>query len=213
MHDPDVPARQDLGSLAPVQLDSSNDDDDIAKLRRGQKFKLTLVVLCTAVAAIGGFRLLRTLDEHGAYAQAASELERIDAEQGGAFLRCALPNARRSQLASADGLRSAIESASERLDKGYANALGKCTPLFERFEQSTMQIKVPPDIAPRLAAVSNSVTAFGAAWNDYRAYLQKPADPGAEAPSAASHIEKISSTWQSYQNAREQARHSIVPRL
>ena len=213
MHDPDVPARQDLGSLAPVQLDGSNDDDDIAKLRRGQKLKLTFVVLCTAVAAVGGVRLLNTLDEHGAYAQAASELERIDAEQAGAFLRCTLPNARRSQLASPNGLRSAIESASERLDSGYAKALGKCTPLFERFEQSTTQIKVPPDIAPRLAAVSSSVTAFGAAWNDYRAYLEKPADPGAEAPNAAPHIDKISSTWQSYQQAREQARNSIVSRL
>src|SRR5207344_2366917 len=100
--------------------DSSNDDDEIAKLRGGQKLRLTLVVLCVAAAALGGVHLLKALDEHGAYAQAASELERLDTEQASAFLRCALPNAQRSQLASPNGLRSAIESASDRMDKGYA---------------------------------------------------------------------------------------------
>jgi len=214
MHDPNArDGQQAPNTLTPVPLDNKDDDLDIAKLRGGNKRTLALVVVCVAAAAVGGARLLQSMDAHRAYMQAASELERIENEESGAFLRCALPNLQQSQLASANGLRSAIEIAAERLDKNYPKALGKCLPLLERIEHSVKQIQPPTDISSQLLGVSNSVSAFGKAWTEYRSFLQQPVQPGAEAPSAAPLIDKITASWLGYQNARNQAKEAISARL
>jgi hypothetical protein len=209
MHEQDVQAREDPHSLAPIQLESASDEQEIAKIRGGRGLRLTLTVLCLAAAVLGGAQLLKSMDTHQAYAQAAAQLERADTEQGDAFMRCALPNLQRSQLETPSALHSAIEIATERMDKGYAKMLAKCTPLLESFQRSVKEIQGPADMTQRLAAVSNSANEFGQAWINYREYLQRPGQPY-DYVQAVPLIDKITTSWQSYQSTRTQAKAALA---
>jgi len=212
MTQPDVQAREDPHTLTPVQVGAVSDDQEIANFRGGSRVRLAIGLLCGVAAAAGGVQLLRTMDAHQAYAQAASELERTDTEHADAFLRCALPNMQRAQLSSPNTFRGAIELASERMDKHYGKTLAKCTPLLERFEAAVKGIKAPADVGPRLTVVATSASDFSQAWTSYRTFLQRPSQE-ADATQVAPLIDKIASTWQSFQVARKQAQSAISARL
>ena len=134
VHKVNVQTREDPHSLAPISLEGTSVDDEVAMIKkgRGQRLVLTLTVIVAGV--LGGQRLLRSMDERAAYASAAAQLEHVDSQQGEAFLRCALPNLQRSQLESASALHSAIEIATEHMDKGYGRVLAQCAPLLDNLE-------------------------------------------------------------------------------
>jgi hypothetical protein len=212
MPEPDQEARKAPHSLTPVQLERAAHDEDIAQLRSGRGLRLGLAFVVVVAAVIGVMQLLRTMDTRQSYAQAADQLERSDIEQREAFMRCALPNVTRSQLTSPAALRNAIETVSGRMERGYGRVLNTCTPLYASFEQAIKDIKAPADVGPRVEAVSIAATDFGRAWSGYRDYLQGPGlayDPAQAAPL----IEKITSTWQGYETAREQAKQALSAKL
>jgi hypothetical protein len=211
MPESDVEARKAPHSLTPVQLESAGYDEDLAKFRSGRWLRLSVMFVVVIAAVIGATQLLRTMDTHQSYAQAASQLERSETEQREAFMRCALPNIAHAQLTSAGTLRNAIEIVSGRMDKAYGRVLATCTPLFASFEQALKDVKAPDDVRPSVEAVSSAAADFGKAWSSYREYLQ--GGPAYDPVQAAPLIEKITSTWQGYETAREQAKKALSAKL
>jgi hypothetical protein len=148
------------------------------------------------------------MDAHQAYAHAAEQLEVIDSQQSEAFLRCALPNIQRAQLSDPSALHTAIEIASERMDKGYGRVLAQCEPLLQSFEEGVNGIKAPSDMTRRLQTLSFAAGALGQAWGDYRTYLQDPAQRY-DYVQATPRIEKITTAWSNYQTQRTQVRDAL----
>jgi hypothetical protein len=212
MRQPDEDVRGAPQSLAPIQIEGARDDQDIAQLRgrRGLRFGLGFVVLVALIA--GGAQLLKSMDAHQAYARAAEGLERVDVEQREAFMRCALPNVQRSQLAATNGLHGALESATERAGKAYGKTLAKCTPLLESFQQAVHKIEAPADLKPQVAAVSDAADDFGKAWLSYKDFLQRSAGPYDSAQTAP-WIDNIETAWDSYTSARTRAKDALTARL
>jgi hypothetical protein len=209
VHDPNSPIRQDPHSLAPIQLERSNLDQDVALIRGGQGARLTITVLALVACGMGGARLLKTLDAKEAYTHAAAQLDRVDKEQSEAFLHCALPNLQRSQLDTTSALHSAIEIASEGMDKAYGTLLGECSPLLDSLAMAVDQINAPPDLTRKLNALSTSARGLGRAWENYRKYLVQPDRPY-DYVQAAPLIEKITLAWQDYRNARAQTKAALA---
>ena len=207
----DDEAREAPPSLAPIQVERSSDEQDLAGMRgrRGPRIVIALVVL--AAVGFGGAQLLRSMDAREGYARAAEQLESSDVEQREAFMRCALPNQQRAQLSAPMGLQRALEIATERMGKTYAKVLMKCTPLLENFQQSVAGIKSPPDTAQNVRAVSTAANNFAAAWLGLRDSLQSSAE---NAPAqVAPHIEAITKSWQGYQEERIKAKQVLSARM
>ena len=154
-------------------------------------------------------RLLRNMDEHAAYTQAAAQLEQIDSQQSEAYLRCALPNVQRSQLESATALHNAIEIATEHMDKGYGRVLAQCAPLLDELEASVHGLTAPPDMTRRLERLSSAMTDFKSSWLAYQSYLQDRSQPY-DYVKAAPLIERITIAWERYQAAQKQAKEALV---
>ncbi|MEY4579290.1 MAG: hypothetical protein RL701_3993 [Pseudomonadota bacterium] len=208
MDDPNTQNRQDPHSLAPIQLEGRSIERDVALIRGGQGARLTITILTLVAIGVGGARLLKAVDSQQAYAHAASQLERVDAEQSESFLRCALPNLQRSQVDTTSSLHSAIEIASEGMDKAYGTLLEECSPLLESLELAVNQINAPPDMTRKLSALSLSARNLGRAWTNYRHFLQQPNKPY-DYVQAAPLIEKITLAWQDYRVARSQAKQAL----
>lgn len=205
-------AREDPHSLAPIAIGGTSDEQDLANMRSGRGLRVALTLLVAAAAVVGGAQLLRSMDTRQTYVLAASQLERSDTEQREAFMRCALPNYQRSQLINAGTLRSAVESASERMEKNYSKLLAKCTPLMAGFQQAITDIQAPADVSLEVSAVNKAVADLGLSFNNYREFLQRSAQ-GYDAAQAAPLIEAIGASWQSYLTAREQAKQALTAKL
>jgi hypothetical protein len=205
-------AREDPHSLAPIAIGGTSDEQDIANMRSGRGLRVALTLLVAAAAVVGGAQLLRSMDTRQTYVMAASQLERSDTDQRDAFMRCALPNYQRSQVTNAGTLRSAVESASERMEKNYAKLLTKCTPLMAAFQQAVTDIKAPSDVSAQLRPVNKAVADLGLAFSNYREFLQRSAQ-GYDAAQAAPLIDAIANSWQSYLTTREQAKQALTAKL
>lgn len=211
MRQPDQEDREAPSSLAPVQVERSNDEQDLAGMRgrRGPRIAVALVVLAAVV--FGGVQLLRSMDARQAYSQAAAQLERSDIEQREAFMRCALPNQQRSQLTEQSALQGAIEIAAERMGKTYAKVLTQCTPLLENFQQAVASVEAPPDAALNVHAVSKAANDFAAAWLGLRDFVQSTGQY--DAAQAAPRIQAITASWQTYQTERMKAKEALSARM
>lgn len=211
MDQPDQEAREAPSSLAPVQVDRANDEQDLAGMRgrRGPRIVIALVVL--AAVGFGGVWLLQSMDARQVYAQAAEQLERSDVEQRDAFMRCALPNQQNSQLAAPAALQGAIEIATERMGKTYAKVLTRCVPLLENFQKAVADVKAPADTAPKVQAVSKAANDFAAAWLALRDFVQSSAEY--DRAQVAPRIEAITSSWLTYQTEHAKAKTALSARL
>ena len=209
MHKPNVQTREDPHSLAPISLEGTSVDDEVAMIKRGRGIRLVLTLAVVVAGAFGGQRLLRSMDEHTAYASAASQLENVDSQQSEAYLHCALPNLQRSQVESASALHSAIEIATEHMDKGYGRVLAQCAPLLDQLETSVTTLNAPPDMTRRLASLSSAVTDYKHGWNAYQSYLQDRSQPY-DYLKAAPLIERITIAWERYQAAHRQAKEALM---
>jgi hypothetical protein len=205
-------AREDPHSLAPIALGGASDEEEIAKMHRGSGLRVALALLVAAGAVAGGAQLLRSMDTRQEYALAASQLERSDTEQREAFMRCALPSYSRSQVTNAGSLRSAVESASERMERNYGKLLGKCTPLFASFKQAVTDIKAPSDVSKEVGAVNKAVGELGTALDNYREFMQRPGQ-SYDAAQAAPLLDAIGASWQSYLSTRERAKQALSAKL
>jgi hypothetical protein len=210
MRQPAEEAREAPSSLAPVSVERPSYDQDLASMRGRRTPRIVIAVALLAVAGLGGWRLLRSMDAKEAYAQAAAQLERSEVEQREAFMRCVLPNQQRSLLNTPSALQSAIEIASQRMGKTYARVLTQCVPLLETFQQSVAGIKAPADSAPRVQAVSRAANDFAAAWLRLRDFVQSPEQ--ADSAQAAPYIQAITASWQAYDQARTKAQAALSAR-
>ena len=190
-------ARVEQGSLAPIQLERASVDEEVAQMKRGKGLRLTVTVLVSLVTIAAGARILGRMDTTQAYASGANRLEAIDEQQSEAFLRCALPNLQRTQVASASALFSAIEFATERFNKHYGKQLAQCAPLLSELQQTLDSVHPPADMTRRIEGVRAAAQELSASWNSYRAYLQDPAKPY-DYVQAAPMMEKISKSWETY---------------
>jgi hypothetical protein len=211
MRQPDQEAREAPSSLAPIQVERASDELDLAGMRGRRGPRIVIAVVVLAAVIFGGVQLLGSMDARQAYAQAVAQLERSEVEQREAFMRCALPNQQRSQLAAQSALQSAIEIATERMGKTYAKVLTKCTPLLENFQQSVAGIKAPADAAPSVQTVSKAANDFAAAWLGLRDFLESSS--GYDPAQAAPRIQAITASWQNYQTERTKAKEVLSARL
>jgi len=210
MSQPKEDAREAPSSLAPIQVErpSAVDEQDLARMRGPRGLRIVIGVVVLAAVFAGGAQLLRSMDVHQAYASAASDLERIENEQGAAFLRCALPN--QPQLTAPNALHGALEIATERMGRTYGKLLTKCTPLLDGFEQALSGIKAPADVKSNVQAVSKAANAFGASWLGLRDALQRGELDQAQ---AAPLIDQIVTSWQTYQDERTRAKQALSAKL
>jgi len=212
MGQPDEEARQAPHSLTPVQLEATSDADDLAKMHRGGRLRMASWVGVAAIVLVGGIQLLRMMDANQAYSVAAAQLERSDTEQRDAFTRCALPMTQRAQLAAPNALRDELTRVTERMEKGYGRVLTSCAPLLEAFQQSLRATVPPQDVKPQVEGVQRAGDQLAKAWLDLNELLRRPGatyDAGATGAS----IDKISTAWQQYVTARDNAKQALSARM
>jgi hypothetical protein len=198
-----TPAREDPHSLAPIQIEISNIDEDIARLKRGKSARLLIAALCSGLAAFGVAKWMDTIDGSQQYAAAAERLDAINAQQANALLRCLLPDLQRSQLASRQALHTAFEIASDRAQKYYGKQLKQCSRLSEELVRRLDNLDVPTDLAPSLQTLRSSAGDLNHALGNYRMYLQDPARPY-DFVQATPLIEHIANAWTTYEERRAQ---------
>lgn len=203
--------RDDPHSLAPVQIEVTSLDDDIAKLKRGKGTRLLVTGLLSGLAVFGVARWMQNIDGVQAYTAAAENLEAIHAQQGNAFLRCVLPDAQRSQLSSRQTLHTALEVASERWQKYYGKQLQYCTGLSKRLIQSLNELDVPPDTVRDLQGVRSAAGELDQAIDSYRTYLLNPSR-SYDFVQATPMIERISIAWTTYEERRTKLNETLRDR-
>jgi hypothetical protein len=208
MDDSATPARDDPHSLAPVQIEIPDIDEDIALLKRGKGARLMLTLLCGGLAAFGIVRWMDNIDGSQAYAAAADHLEAINAQQGNAFMRCVLPDVQRSQLASPQALHTAFENASERTQKYYGKQLQRCAILSQELEQQLNQLDVPADMYLQVQKVRWSARELNHALAAFRGYLQDPVRPY-DYVQVTPMIERLTIAWTDYEAQRAQVNRAL----
>jgi hypothetical protein len=208
MSQPDEDAQKAPHSLAPIPLQGASDDDDLAQMHKGRGARGLLVLAALAVAIVGGAKLLRMMDAQQAYSEAAAQLEHSDSEPRDAFLRCAIPTYQRSAIAAPSALRSELERATARMERGYARVLTSCGPLLDAFQASLAATKSPADVKPQVDAVVQAGAGLGKSWGDLRELLQRPG-ASYDAGETAGAIEKINAAWQRYLSARDSAKQAL----
>jgi hypothetical protein len=204
----DQDAQKAPHSLTPIQLQGASDDDDLARMHKGRGARSLLLLGVLAVAIVGGAKLLRMMDAQQAYSDAVAQLERSDTEPRDAFLRCAIPTYQRSSLAAPNALRSELERATERMERGYARVLTSCTPLLDAFQASLAATQPPADVKPQVDAVVQAGAGLGKAWGELKELLQRPG-ASYDAAETGAAIGKINTAWQQYLTARDSAKQAL----
>jgi hypothetical protein len=193
--------RDDPHSLAPIQIEGTSIDEDIAQLKRGKGARLIGTMLCLGLGAFGVMQWMERIDGTQAYAAAADKVEIIHAQQANVYLRCVLPNLQRSQLASQQALHTAFEIASDRFQKGYAKQLAHCAPSLDGLQAQLATLTVPADVESSAKLLRDAAVSVGEKSEAYRAYLQDRARPY-DFVQATPHIEKIARAWSGYDEKR-----------
>jgi hypothetical protein len=201
MDETNATTREDPHSLAPIQIEGTSIDEDIAQLKRGRGARLIGTTLCMGLAAFGIMHWMDRIDGTQAYAAAAERVEAIHAQQGNAYLRCVLPNLQRSQLSSQQALHTAFEAASDRFQKQYAKQLAHCAPSLDGLQAQLANLRVPADVERSANALRAATVQLSEVTDSYRAYLQDPARPY-DFVQATPQIEKIAWAWSSYDEDR-----------
>jgi hypothetical protein len=198
-----VKPREDPHSLAPIQIEGTSIEEDIAALSRGRGTRLVFTALCAGLLAFGVIQWMDGIDGTRAYAAAADRLEAIHAQQANVFIHCALPNLQRSQISSEKSLHTAIEVVSERLQKQYGRQLERCGTSLDGLEVQLAGLVVPADTRPKLEALRTASSELNFAIAGYRHYLVDPA-VSYDFVQATPRIEKIALAWSDYETKRRE---------
>lgn len=194
--------REDPHSLAPVQIERTSIDEDIAQLKRGKGSRLVIAALGTGLAVFGLVQWMQNIDGSRAYAAAAERLETINAQSGNALLRCVLPDLQRSQLGSRQALHTAFEVASERAQKHYGKQLKHCTALSDKLVQQLSELEVPANMYRGALGVQSAAGELAQSLEAYRGYLQDPTRPY-DFVQATPMIERLSNALATYEERRQ----------
>lgn len=212
MGQPNDRRRREPHTLAPIQLEIARDRREISRMRDRGAFRTLLTLAAGVAVTIGVARLITSLDSRQAYATAAAQLEVSDTDRRDAFMRCALPNYQRVQLAWPSTLRVEIERATQRMEWSYAQVLASCAPLLAKFRRAVEDVQAPSSVQPSLAATADAAADFENAWLELKTYLAHPRgeyDPARAAPA----IERIAESWKRYLTARDRAKRALFDHL
>ena len=204
-------SRDDTHSLAPIQLESTSFDRDLASIKRGQGKHLVFALLATTLVMAGTLQWMGSTDGRRAYATAATQLEALHTEHLAAFEHCALVNTQHVGKST----RGSIEIASDQFRKAYGARLAPCSEALVVFERELAALDFPMKMEHRIDGLSRSAHALARAIGGYRSYLQDPKsayDPITAAPL----IEKVAVAWthfdRQHQSAIDALRKSAEPR-
>lgn len=209
MHQSDMPQRGDPHSLAPIQLEGSSVEEEVAELKRGRGLRLALNLTMLAAVAVVGAKWLANVDTRSAYNHAAAQLDRSESHKAEAFMRCVLPDLHASQLTSTVTMYGTIENVTEQLGKAYGDQIAACAPLLDEFEHAVHKVRAPPDMTRRLQQVSRAATSLKRSWQAYQNYLQTPDRPY-DYVQAAPLIDHITVSWQRYHDVNRDTRQALV---
>jgi hypothetical protein len=200
--------RDDPHSLAPVQIESSSIDEELAELKRGKGARLVLTMLFAGMAAFGVLQWMRNIDGAQQYANAAERVDEINSQQAIAYLHCVLPDVQRSQLASRQALHTAFESMTERYQKYYAAQIQRCAPMLDELVHKLNGVNVPADVRPQLQGLRNAAADLQRTLGAYQGYLADPSRPY-DYVQATPMIERVTLAWSAYEDQRAQTNQSL----
>ena len=196
--------REDQHSLAPIQIDATSLERDLASFKRGQGKRLMLALLGSALAMTGLLLWMNGSDDSRAYAAAARQLDSLYTQQDPAFVQCALLQPHASQQA----LRSAIEAASQTYGKAYAQQLAPCSRALVIYERELAEMDLPMSMEHRFEGLRHAANSFNRAIGSYRSYLFDP-KRSYDRIAASSHIDNVVTAWSNYEVQRHNTSNAL----
>jgi hypothetical protein len=185
--------REEQHSLAPIQLESTGLERDLAAIKRGHGRHLVLALLGSLLAMAGLLQWMNASDGASAYAAAAKRLDALYAKQETALEDCTLLQPH----ASPQVLRTAIEAASQHYGKAYEARLAACAQALVILERHLDGMDVPLNVEHRLDGLRHATSALGRAIGRYRSYLFDPSRTS-DLNAATLHIDNVVIAWSNY---------------
>lgn len=196
--------REDQHSLAPIQIEATSLERDLASFKRGQGKRQLLALLGSALTMAGLLLWLNESDDSRAYATAARQLASLYEPQDPAFAQCALLQPHASQQA----LRSAIEAASQTHGKAYAQQLAPCSRALVIFERELAEMDLPMSMEHRFQGLRHAANSLNRAIGGYRSYLFDP-KLSYDRFAASSHIDNVVTAWSNYEVQRHNTSNAL----
>jgi hypothetical protein len=189
-----------VDSIAPVQVQRTSVEDEVAQMNRGKGRQITAVVAVIALSGLAGTYLLRGMDAHQRYEDAIVNLDQLHKDHADAHLQCVLENTNRSLVSSADKLHQVITRYSERHGAGYARRLTECAPTLAGLVPALNKLQPPKEVDADLRSLRTAATDLQRVWDEYRAYLASGS--AYDEAQASPRIDQITSSWSGYQAQR-----------
>jgi hypothetical protein len=190
--------RDEQHSLAPIQLESTSFEHDLASIKRGEGRRLALALLGSLLAMAGLLLWMKSSDGRSAYAAAAKQLDSLYAQQRSAFPGCTLLQPQASQQV----LRTVIEGASQHYGKAYEKQLAPCTRALVILERQLTAMDVPISMGHRVEGLRHATGALNRAIGRYRSYLFDPKRTY-DFIEATPHIDGVVVAWNNYDVQRQ----------
>lgn len=188
---------RDEHSLAPIALEARGLERDLAAIKRGDGWRLTIALLSSLLVTAGLLQWIGSGDRSTNYASAARQLDSLFAQQEAAFADCALLEPQTSEQA----LRNQIEVTSRLLGKGYEKQLATCSSALVVFERQLGDIDLPMSATHRLEGMRAATNGLNRAIGRYRSYLFDPKQRY-EVVTATPHIDDLVVAWSDYDRQR-----------
>jgi hypothetical protein len=150
---------QAIDSLAPATSEVISIEQEAAEMNRGKTRQLIWLSSLLVMMVVGGGSWLKSIDEQTALADSALAVDAVGRESLGAFLMCALPDARLELSTPAPMLQTAFEQRIERAPRAYGIGLTQCGSV-DGIQSALAQMAVPQGIGPKLQAARAAADAF-----------------------------------------------------
>jgi hypothetical protein len=196
--------RDEQHSLAPIQLEATRFERDLASIKRGQGRRLVLALLGSLLAMAGLLLWMSSSDGHSGYTAAANRLSSLYAEQEARFADCTLLQPHASQ----QEMRTAIEAASQTQRRGYEKQLARCARGLVILERQLTEIDVPISMEHRVEGLRHATGALNRAIGRYRSYLFDP-KLTYDSTTARAHIENLVVAWNEYDDRRHKTLNAL----
>jgi len=196
--------RDEQHSLAPIQLEATRFDRDLASMKRGQGRRLALALLGSVLAMAGLLQWLRSSDGHSGYTAAANRLSSLYAEQEARVADCTLLQPHASQ----QELSTAIEAASQTHRKGYEKQLATCARALVILERQLSEADVPISMEHRVEGLRHATGALNRVIGRYRSYLFDPT-VAYDVTTARAHIQNLVVAWIEYDDRRNKTLNAL----
>lgn len=194
----DVGTREDQHSLAPIQLEAPGIQRELAAIKRGDGWRLTLALLGSVLVTAGVLQWIGSGDRKTGYASAARQLDSLYAQQESAFGGCTILEPQVSQ----EALRNAISVASRFYGKGYEKQLATCSRALVVLERQLAGLDVPMAAVHRLEGLQAATNGLNRAIGRYRSYLYDPNTPY-QVGMAMPQIDNVVIAWGDYDRQRQ----------